>query len=100
MSPVDKGSAAYGAPAYYLAQGGPFLSFAPQIDRLLAAGRTGLALLPSGKATFDTVTSLDVDGAQGKKHVDLILLRGTSQTPQPGVGRQRQVLRRRSGRWR
>jgi imidazolonepropionase-like amidohydrolase len=83
VSPVDKGSAAYGAPAYYLAQGGPFLSFSPQIDRLLAAGRTGLALLPSGKATFDTVTSLDVDGAQGKKHVDLILLRGTSQTPQP-----------------
>jgi imidazolonepropionase-like amidohydrolase len=82
-SPVDKGSAAYGAPSYYLAQGGPFLSFAPQIDRLLGAGRTGLALLPSGKATFDTVTSLDVDGAQGKKHVELILLRGTSQTPQP-----------------
>ncbi len=82
-SPVDKGGAAYGAPAYYLAQGGPFLSFAPEIDQLLAAGRNGLALLPSGKATFDTVTSLDVDGAQGKRHVDLILLKGTGQTPQP-----------------
>jgi imidazolonepropionase-like amidohydrolase len=82
-SPVDKGGAAYGAPAYYLAQGGPFLSFAPQIDRLLAAGHNGLALLPSGKATFDKVTSVDVDGPQGKKHADLILLKGTSQTPQP-----------------
>ncbi|MBV8909107.1 MAG: amidohydrolase family protein, partial [Sphingomonas sp.] len=62
---------------------GPFLSFAPEIDQLLAAGRNGLALLPSGKATFDTVTSLDVDGAQGKRHVELILLKGTGQTPQP-----------------
>jgi imidazolonepropionase-like amidohydrolase len=83
VSPVDKGSAAYGAPTYYLAQGGPFLSTAPEVDRLLATGRTGLALLPSGKATFDKVTSLTVDGPQGRKQVDLILLRGTSQSPQP-----------------
>jgi imidazolonepropionase-like amidohydrolase len=40
-------------------------------------------LLPSGKATFDKVTSLDIDGPHGRKHVDLILVRGTSQTPQP-----------------
>jgi imidazolonepropionase-like amidohydrolase len=83
VSPVDKGSAAYGAPTYYLAQGGPFLSAAPEIDRLLAARIAGLALLPSGKATFDKVTSLDIDGPHGRKHVDLILVRGTSQTPQP-----------------
>ena len=82
-SPVDSGEQPYSAPAYYLAQGGPFLSNTPEIDRLLAAGRAGLTLLPSGKATFDKVTSLDVDGPQGKKHIDLILLRGTSQTPQP-----------------
>ena len=49
-SPVDKGSAAYSAPAFYLAQGGPFISGAPQVNALLAAGRAGLALLPSGKA--------------------------------------------------
>jgi imidazolonepropionase-like amidohydrolase len=83
ISPVDKGENAYGTPAYYLPQGGPFLGFAPEIDSLLAAGRAGLGLLPSGKAAYDKVTSLDVDGPQGKKHVDLILLRGTSQTPQP-----------------
>jgi imidazolonepropionase-like amidohydrolase len=82
-SPVDKGSAAYSAPAFYLTQGGPFLATAPEIDALLAAGTNGLALLPSGKATFDKVAWLDVDGPQGKKHVDLILLKGTSQTPQP-----------------
>ena len=83
VSPVDKGTAAYASPAYYLAQGGPFLAAAPEVDRLLAAGQAGLGLLPSGKATFDTVASLDVDGPQGKKHVSLILLKGTSQTPQP-----------------
>jgi imidazolonepropionase-like amidohydrolase len=83
VSPVDKGSAPYGSPAYYLPQGGPFLASAPEIDRLLAAGRAGLALLPSGKATYEKVASLDVDGPQGKKQVDLILLRGASQSPQP-----------------
>ena len=82
-SPVDSGEQPYAAPAYYLAQGGPFLSNTPEIERLLAAGRAGLTLLPSGRASFDRVTSLDVDGPQGKKHIDLILLRGTSQTPQP-----------------
>ncbi|MFL6725503.1 MAG: amidohydrolase family protein [Sphingomicrobium sp.] len=83
VSPVDKGSTAYGSSAYYLAQGGPFLSTAPEIDRLLAAGRAGLVLLPSGKATFDKVASLDVDGPQGKKHVDLVLMKGIGQSPQP-----------------
>ena len=82
-SPVDKGTSAYSAPAYYLPQGGPFLTSAPEVDRLLAAGRAGLTLLPSGRAEFDKVTSLDVDGPQGKKHVDLVFIRGTSQSPQP-----------------
>ena len=35
-----------------------------------------MALLPSGKATFEKVTSLDVDGPQGKKNVDLIFVKG------------------------
>jgi imidazolonepropionase-like amidohydrolase len=82
-SPVDKGDEAYSAPSFYLQAGGPFLSSAPEVDALLTAGRAGLTLLPSGKATYDKVASLDVDGAQGKKHLDLILLRGTNQTPQP-----------------
>src|SRR4051794_30565571 len=80
-SPVDQGSAPYSQRAFYVAQGGPFLSTAPQIDTLLAAGSNGMALLPSGKGTFQKVTSIDVDGPNGKKHVDLILMRGTSQTP-------------------
>jgi hypothetical protein len=82
-SPVDKGDAVYSAPAYYLALGGPFLSNAPEVDQLMAAGRAGLALLPSGRANFDKVASLDVDGPQGKKHLDLIMIRGVAQTPQP-----------------
>jgi hypothetical protein len=82
-SPVDAGTAPYSSAAYYLQQGGPFLSTAPEIDRLMATGRAGMALLPSGRLEYDKVTSLDVDGPQGKKHVDLILLKGVSQSPTP-----------------
>jgi imidazolonepropionase-like amidohydrolase len=82
-SPVDSGSVAYTTPAFYLAQGGPFVSSAPQVDALVAAGRNGVALLPSGHADFDKVASVDVTGPAGPKHVDLVLIRGTSQTPQP-----------------
>ena len=49
VSSVDKGSTAYASPAFYLAQGGPLVSNAPEVERLLAAGRAGLMLLPSGK---------------------------------------------------
>ena len=82
-SPVDKGSVPYSAASYYLPQGGPFLGAVPQIDRLMAAGRAGMALLPSGHADFDRATSLDVDGPQGTKHVDLVLVKGVGQSPQP-----------------
>lgn len=82
-SQVDEGSAPYSAPAYYLVQGGTFLSTAPEIERLLAAGPNGLALLPSGQATFDKVSSLEVDGPQGKKTVDLIMVKGVGQSPAP-----------------
>ena len=83
VSQVDQGSAAYSAPAYYLASGGTFLSVAPEIDRLLAAGQGGLTLLPSGRATFDKVTSVEVDGPQGKKQVDLVMVKGVGQSPLP-----------------
>ena len=92
-SPVDKGSAAYGAPAYYLAQGGPFLSFAPQIDRLLAAGRTGLALLPSGKATFDTVDLARCRRGAGKEARRADPASRDQPDAAAGVGREWQVLR-------
>jgi len=82
-SPVDTGSAVYSNPAYYLAQGGPFLTTAPEIDRLIAAGQQGLVMLPSGRATFDKVASLDVDGPQGKKTVDLVMVKGIGQSPIP-----------------
>jgi len=83
QSSVDEGSAAYAAPAYYLPLGGPNAGTAPEVERLLALGRAGMALLPSGKASFDKVASLDVSGPQGTRHVDLILLKGVAQTPSP-----------------
>jgi imidazolonepropionase-like amidohydrolase len=82
-SPVDNGSAPYSAASYYLAQGGPFLSTAPEVDRLMASGPTGMTLLPSGQADFDKVASLDVAGPQGTKHVDLIMVKGVGMSPQP-----------------
>ncbi|NUT01699.1 MAG: amidohydrolase family protein [Sphingomonas sp.] len=82
-SPVDKGSVPYSSPAYYLSQGGTFISNAPQVEQLLAAGRAGMALLPSGKAQLEKISELEVDGPGGKKRIELQLLRGTAQTPQP-----------------
>jgi imidazolonepropionase-like amidohydrolase len=82
-SPVDKGSVPYSSGTFYVSNGGPFLSNAPEIDRLMAAGRSGIALLPSGHADADKVASLDVDGPQGTKHVDLIMVKGVGQSPQP-----------------
>lgn len=82
-SPVDTGSAAYASPAFYLPNGGPLLNSAPEIDRLLAAGQAGMGLLPSGRAAFDKVASLDVDGPQGTKHLDLVMVKGIGQSPQP-----------------
>ena len=40
----------FGAPLIISQQGGPFLSTAPEIDRLMATGAQGMALLPSGRA--------------------------------------------------
>ncbi|HUP67345.1 MAG TPA: amidohydrolase family protein [Sphingomicrobium sp.] len=82
-SQVDTGTATYAPGSFYLSQGGPSLALAPQIDRLLAAGADGMALLPSGRAAFQKVSSITVDGAQGPKALDLILLKGVSQSPQP-----------------
>jgi len=83
VSPADSGTAAYSAPAFYLPLGGPILSTKPEVERLLALGNAGMALLPSGKATYEKVASLDVNGPQGTKHVDLVMLKGTNQSPQP-----------------
>jgi len=82
-SPVDTGSTAYTAPAFYASQGGPFLTAALEIERVLTAGKGGLALLPSGRATFEKLASTEVDGPLGKKTIDLVLLNGVAQTPEP-----------------
>ncbi len=82
-SPVDKGSAPYAAPAFYLAHGGTFLSSAPRIERLLAGGSGGMALLPSGRAQLEKLGELEVDGPQGKKSIALQLVRGIHKTPLP-----------------
>ncbi len=50
-SPVDTGSAPYSAPAFYVAQGGPFISGAPQIVKK-AALKTTDAVDPPATSIF------------------------------------------------
>ena len=81
-SPVDKGETGYGAPLFYIPQGGPFLANSVQVERQLATP-AGMPLLPSGTATLQKIAEMTVDGAAGPRKVALQLIRGTSQTPTP-----------------
>jgi len=82
-SPVDEGGAPYGKPAYYVTQGGTFLSSDLQVAKLAASGSKGMALLPSGKGALEAGPSLTVTGPAGPKTVSLHWITGISQTPQP-----------------
>ena len=82
-SPVDEGGAPYGNPAYYVTQGGTFLSGDLQVAKLAASGSKGMALLPSGKGALEAGPSLTVTGPAGPKTVSLHWITGISQTPQP-----------------
>ena len=82
-SPVDEGSTAYGAPAYYVTQGGPFVAGDLQVAKLAAAGANGLALLPSGKGRLEEGPSLEIKGPSGPKIIKLHFITGISQTPTP-----------------
>src|SRR5258706_4135684 len=84
QSPVDSGSAAYSAPAFYASQGGPIDTFAWFLERLLASPERTLALLPGGKAHAEQLTSLEVIGAGGeRKSVRLWSIAGINNSPVP-----------------
>ncbi|HEY2860052.1 MAG TPA: amidohydrolase family protein [Terracidiphilus sp.] len=66
---VDKGEAAYGVPAFYVAVGGTF-SDPSFTEALLRSPDKSLALLPGGRATAERLTELTVgEGARQKKIV-------------------------------
>ncbi len=82
-SPVDEGSAPYGGPAFYVTQGGTFLSGDLQAAKLATAGAKGLVLLPSGRGAVEAGPSLTIKGPAGPKQVKLAFITGVAQSPQP-----------------
>ena len=82
-SQIDKGSAAYAAPAYYSSQGGPFAASGWFVERLLAAPGHDLNLLPGGKAHAEKVTTLEIGEGAAKQTISMWLLTGLGNSPQP-----------------
>ena len=79
---ADKGSVE-GKTGYYLPAGGVGLSNAVLVDRLVAAGAAGVALLPSGRATLTIGPDLTIQGPNGPKAVRLAFVRGILASPFP-----------------
>ena len=82
-SPVDHGDVRVSAPSYYVPSGGTFLANDTLLPALLAAGSSGLNLLPSGRGTLEPSRTLVVTGAAGPKTIKLYFVRGINQSPQP-----------------
>lgn len=82
-SPIDGGSAAYAAPAFYLAAGPTVRNFNDVLERLIAAPDHTLALLPGGKARLEPLTTAIVGSGAGRKKVIAYALTGISNTPLP-----------------
>jgi imidazolonepropionase-like amidohydrolase len=77
----DGGSAAAGG--YYIPAGGVTIANAALIDKLAAAGSTGVNLLPSGKAVMTLGGTQTIQGPNGPKTVQLAFTRGIVASPLP-----------------
>ena len=82
-SPVDEGDAQVSSPAFYVTSGGTFLANDTLLPALLAAGKGGLNLLPSGHGTLEPSRTLIVTGPAGPKTIKLYFIKGIQQSPQP-----------------
>jgi imidazolonepropionase-like amidohydrolase len=82
-SPVDEGSAAYKAPAMYVAFGGPLDLNAVLLDALLAAPDHTLALLPGGRARVEKLVSVTIGAGPAKRIVTAYAVTGVFNTPVP-----------------
>ncbi len=82
-SPVDAGSAAYAAPAFYSAQGGPIDMTAWLFERLLASPTKTLPMLPGGLARAEKLTTLTVGQGATKKEVTAWAVTGVTNFPVP-----------------
>ena len=77
----DKGSVAAGG--YYIPANRVTLSRAALVDRLVAAGEKGVALLPNGKAVISLGPTQSIEAPGGSKSFQLAFVRGILATPQP-----------------
>lgn len=82
-SPVDEGDAHLSSPSFYITSGGTFLANDTLLPALLAAGKSGLNLLPSGHGTLEPSRTLTVTGPAGPKTIKLYFTKGIQQSPQP-----------------
>ena len=82
-SPIDGGSAAYAAPAFYLASGPTVGNFNDVLERLIAAPDHSLALLPGGRARLEPLTTATVGSGAAKKKLVAYALTGISNSPIP-----------------
>ncbi|HEX3944994.1 MAG TPA: hypothetical protein VHW69_12980 [Rhizomicrobium sp.] len=82
-SQVDAGSAAYTTPAEYVTAGGSFEGTAMLIDALLRQPDKSLALLPSGHASAERLTQIDVGAGTAKKTIVCWAITGLGNSPIP-----------------
>ncbi len=80
-SPIDAGSAAYTAPGFYSAFGGPMDTNAWFLERLLASPTKSLRLLPGGEAHAEKLTSLVVGKGATQQTVNLWSVTGVGTSP-------------------
>jgi imidazolonepropionase-like amidohydrolase len=82
-SQVDAGSAAYKAPAFYSATGGPMEQTALFLEAILARPDKTLDLLPGGKAKAEKLTTVTVGSGASAKEVTAWAITGVSNSPIP-----------------
>jgi imidazolonepropionase-like amidohydrolase len=79
---ADSGEVA-ATPAFYLAVGGSIAATIPLVDELVEAGKNGIALYPSGRASIEKGPTLQITGPSGPKTVQLAWIRGLGPSPTP-----------------
>ncbi len=83
QSPVDRGEGAAAPATIYASFGGAIDVYAVVVEALLRAPDRSLALLPSGRASLEPLTTLEVSSGGQSKRLDAYLLSGFSFTPIP-----------------
>jgi len=82
-SPIDAGTAAYSAPAFYVSQGGPIETTAWFLEALLARPDKSMDLLPGGKARAAKLIDLRVGTGASAQTIALWSITGIGTSPLP-----------------